>query len=109
MTRVGDALGIAGLPGWANLLANVGAVGVLCWLVVVEMPAQRKDHTSELRAIEAAAREEARLIRDRDEIRTERLLQAVSENQRAIMELTASLRTMRSTTPSKPGKAGGSS
>lgn len=109
MRQVGDALGVAGLPGWASLAANMGAVGVLCWLVVVEMPAQRRDHAAELRSIETAAREEMRAIRDRDEIRTERLLTAVTENQRAIMELSASLKAIRTTAPSKPSKPGGSS
>jgi hypothetical protein len=52
--------------GWPGILANLGAVAVLCWIVIVQVPADRAAFTAELAA-----------QRKHDEERTEKILRAI--------------------------------
>ena len=67
---------VPGLPGWPGLVANLGAYGVLIWLVVIQMPRQADQYALELKA-----------LRESDEQRTGRLVQALEANTAAVREL----------------------
>lgn len=71
--KTGEVLSLFGQSGWPGVLANLGAVGVICWLVIVELPAQRQQFREDIGQVRDATQSELRALQDRYEARLDRL------------------------------------
>lgn len=90
------------IQGWgqiSQLVSNLGAVGVLVWLVLVQMPnAQLKFH-EELGVERGVFREELQATRTADQLRTQELTTAI----RALAEEARERRTEEKDRPKPCG------
>jgi hypothetical protein len=68
-----------GLPSWANTFLQMGAVGVLCWLIMVRMPAQDAQYHQDLTDLRAQFHDDLKDIRDTDEKRLQTMYQLLAE------------------------------
>ena len=80
-----------GLRGFPAVIANLSAVGVLCWflwhLVVKDIPQLQQNFHEELKAERTLYREELKAAREHDMAETVKLIGAIGENQRSISEV----------------------
>lgn len=90
--KTGEALAMLGQSGWPSIVANVGAVGVICYLVLVELPGARQQFREDVGRVEETTRAELRSMQTRDDSRNERL-EAARERQQ--VEYIKSLEVIR--------------